>query len=80
MLNISNHNKAVIWLNEFMQTLKNRSFFYDLIKTVRCITRLMPNYSEIDVYDSFYPMYWRAAGGMLFTKIFFNYYQKGKLY
>ena len=42
MFNISNYHKAVIWWTEFMQTLKNRSFFYDLIKTILWITRLMP--------------------------------------
>ena len=41
MLNISNLHKAVIRWTEFMETLKNRLFFYDIIKNVLCITRLI---------------------------------------
>ena len=41
-LNISNLNKAVISRTQFTETLKNRSSLYYLIKTVFCITHVMP--------------------------------------
>ena len=61
-LNISNLNKAVISRTQFTETLKNRSSLYYLIKTVFCITHVMPKQSEIDFKHSSYAVYCMALG------------------
>ena len=59
-LNIANLHKAVFRRTKSTETLKNCSLIYYLIKNVLCIPHRLPKQSEVDVNDSFYPVYCSA--------------------
>lgn len=73
-LNIANLHKAVFRRTKSTETLKNCSLIYYLIKSVLCITHRLPKQSEVDVNDSFYPVYCSAGDiDVLSTNVLFQH-------